>query len=122
MKEAIVCTDTTVKIQETSIPTPGPNDMLLKVEVFGLNPKDWKYPQWRKQDFNSGSDIAGTIEVVGKNVTEFKKGDRVATYHTMFQPGGGFAEFALAPANITFCIPPSISYEEVCALRNITDI
>jgi NADPH2:quinone reductase len=46
MKEAIVNTDIKVEIIDSPIPTPGPGDVLIKVEVSGSNPKDWKVPKW----------------------------------------------------------------------------
>jgi NADPH:quinone reductase len=46
MKEAIVSPDTTVKIVDSPIPVPGDSQVLVKVEVSGTNPKDWKLPKW----------------------------------------------------------------------------
>ena len=62
---------------------------------------------------NSGDDIAGIIEAVGENVTEFKKGDRVAAFHEMLAPHGSFAEYAIAWAYNTFHLPKETSFEEV---------
>lgn len=44
MKEARVYAGNpvTVQIRETSVPTPGPDQVLIKVHVSGTNPKDWK--------------------------------------------------------------------------------
>ena len=61
---------------------------------------------------NSGDDIAGVIESVGSDVTEFKRGDRVAAFHEMRSPHGSFAEYALAPAHTTFHLPRATSFEE----------
>jgi NADPH:quinone reductase-like Zn-dependent oxidoreductase len=41
MKEAIVQLDLSVKIQEIDIPTPGPDQVVIKVAYSGSNPKDW---------------------------------------------------------------------------------
>jgi NADPH2:quinone reductase len=41
MKEAIVQLDLSVKIQEVDIPTPGPDQVVIKVAYSGSNPKDW---------------------------------------------------------------------------------
>jgi len=35
-----------VEIIDTPIPTPGDNEVVIKVVVSGTNPKDWKYPMW----------------------------------------------------------------------------
>lgn len=48
---------------------------------------------------------------VGENVVEFKKGDRVAAFHEMLQPGGSYAEYAVAWKHTTFFLPKNISFE-----------
>jgi NADPH2:quinone reductase len=66
-----------------------------------------------KKSHNSGDDIAGIVESVGDNVTEFRAGDRVAAFHEMVTPNGSFAEYAIAWAASTFHLPKKISFEEV---------
>jgi NADPH:quinone reductase-like Zn-dependent oxidoreductase len=61
--------------------SPGPGELLVKVEAAALNPSDWKaqetgyyinsYPQIM------GSDAAGTVVAVGEGITGFQVGDRV---------------------------------------------
>ncbi|KAI9163098.1 Trans-enoyl reductase fsr4 [Paramyrothecium foliicola] len=116
MKEAIVCIDTSVKIHEVPVPTPGPKDVLIKVIVAGTNPKDWKVPTFFKKEQNSGDDIAGVVESVGADVTGFNKGDRVAAFHIMLSPSGAFAEYAIAPAHTVFPLPSSLSFEEAATI------
>lgn len=65
---------------------------------------------------NSGDDHAGYVHKVGSKVTEFKPGDRVASYHVIFQPHGSYAEYAIGPAHTTFHIPESISFEEAVTI------
>lgn len=123
MKEARVYADEThglkVQLHEVPIPTPAPDQVLIKVVVSGSNPKDWKFlsvfPD--RNGFNSGDDIAGIVQSVGDEVSwEFRPGDRVAAFHTMMGPSGSFAEYALASATATFHIPPSTSFEEAATL------
>lgn len=84
MKEAIVQPGPTVTIQDSPIPTLTNDDQLIiKVVVSGSNPKDWKLPEWLDKTGNSGDDIAGIVHEVGKNVYEFKPGDRVMAFHEM---------------------------------------
>ncbi|KAL5333315.1 chaperonin 10-like protein [Aspergillus crustosus] len=116
MKEAIVRKDTSVEIVESSIPKPGPGQILIKVIVAGSNPKDWKVPIIFGQEVNTGDDIAGTVEAIGENVVGFHKGDRVAAFHEMMTPHGAFAEYAIAPYYTTFHIPDSTSYEEAATI------
>jgi len=41
MKEATVAQDLKVTIRDAPIPSPGPNEVIIKVVVSGSNPKDW---------------------------------------------------------------------------------
>ena len=114
MKEAFVNKDLTVTIKDTQIPVPEAGHVLIRVVVSGLNPKDWKMPLVWPADgtpFNQGDDIAGYIEAVGDGVVGFNKGDRVAAFHQVMKPHGGFAEYAIAPGYTTFHIPPKTSFE-----------
>lgn len=112
MKEAIVAKGPKVSIHDVPVPKPNADQVLIKVIYSGSNPKDWKIPESGDPQ-NSGDDIAGIVEAVGENVTEFKKGDRVAAFHEMFTPGGSFAEYAIAWDHTTFHLPKKISFEEV---------
>jgi len=98
-----------------AIPTPGKNEVLVKLEAIGLNPADWKIRDYGilVENFLAvlGIDGAGVIASVGADVTIFKKGDRV-----FFQGsyGGGadyctFQEYSLAESDILSRIPPKIS-------------
>ena len=123
MKEARVYKDddlgVKVKLHDVPIPTPAPDQVLIKVVVSGSNPKDWKILSlYAGYDaFNSGDDIAGIVESVGSDtIGEFKPGDRVAAFHTMMTPSGSFAEYALAPATTTFHIPERTSFEEAATI------
>ncbi|KAL8998635.1 MAG: hypothetical protein Q9188_006061 [Gyalolechia gomerana] len=78
MKEAIVQPDLEVNIVDSPIPVPKDDEVVIKVVVSGSNPKDWKRPVWSNAAHNSGDDIAGVVHQVGRNVHEFKPGDRVA--------------------------------------------
>ena len=116
MKEAIVAKGPKVSLHDVPIPTPTAGQVLIKVIFSGSNPKDWKRPGMG-EPHNSGDDIAGIIEAVGENVTEFRKGDRVAAFHEMMTPHGSFAEYAIAWAYTTFHLPKKTSFEEVCHLN-----
>ncbi|KAK6214069.1 hypothetical protein LQW54_004846 [Pestalotiopsis sp. IQ-011] len=100
------------QIIHTPIPVPGENQVVIKVVVAGSNPKDWKLPLWRNEARNSGDDLAGIVHSVGKNVLEFKPGDRVAAYHEFNTEDGAFGEYSIAPSWSTFHLPAHISFEE----------
>lgn len=63
-------------------------------------------------EVNQGDDCAGHIQTVGKNVLNFKPGDRVASFHRVAEPGGTYAEFAIVPSWTTFHIPDDVSFEQ----------
>jgi NADPH2:quinone reductase len=117
MKEAIVAAGPKVTIQDIPIPTPEPNQVVIRVIVSGSNPKDWKIPDIiDKYNANSGDDIAGIVHSVGSSVYEFQPGDRVASFHEMLTPGGSFAEYAVGWSWTTFHIPPNVSFEEAATV------
>jgi len=116
MKEAIIHKGPRVEIINSNIPSPEADQLLIKVIVSGSNPKDWKRAQWTQQALNQGDDIAGIVHEVGENVTEFKKGDRVAAFHQMMAPHGSYAEYAISWEHCTFHIPQKISFEEAATI------
>ena len=61
-----------------------------------------------------GSDIAGRIEAVGKNVSKFKTGDEV--YGDLSGRWGGFAEYVCAPEKSLALKPASMSFDEAAAI------
>jgi NADPH2:quinone reductase len=65
---------------------------------------------------NQGDDIAGIVHSVGSNVTNFRPGDRVASFHEMLTPHGAFAEYAVGLEATTFHVPPSVSFEEAATI------
>jgi NADPH:quinone reductase-like Zn-dependent oxidoreductase len=107
-----------VRLQDLPIPQPLPDQVLIKVIVSGTNPKDWKYQVLFNgpQDTNTGDDIAGFVEAVGSNVTEFKVGDRVGAFHEMTTQYGSFAEYAIAWEKSTFHLPKQTSFEEAATV------
>lgn len=122
MKEAIVHPGGKVDIIDSPTPSPKASQVLIKVIVSGTNPKDWKVPDGMKKSANSGDDIAGIVEAVGDDVTEFRPGDRVAAFHQMVTPNGSFAEYAIAWAASTFHIPKNISFEEVRQFQKLLTV
>ncbi|KAF2117186.1 chaperonin 10-like protein [Lophiotrema nucula] len=105
-----------VEIIDTPIPTPKDHEIVIKVIVSGTNPKDWKYPLWKGWSHNSGDDIAGIVHSVGKDVYEFKPGDRVAAAHEFGTENGSFAEYSVALDWVTFHIPHNVSFEEAATI------
>ena len=69
------------ELGEAPIYTPGPKEVLVKIISSALNPVDWKIHTYgvfvEKFPAILGTDVAGTVEQVGAEVTKFGKGDRV---------------------------------------------
>ncbi|KAH6838614.1 chaperonin 10-like protein [Chaetomium sp. MPI-CAGE-AT-0009] len=70
-------------VEERPIPSPGPDEILVRNHAIALNPIDWK-----RVDYNIaipsypavlGSDVSGVVAAVGSNVTSFQPGDRTYT-------------------------------------------
>jgi len=104
--------------QERPMPALGPNEVLIKTQVVGLNPVDfklvlngnaaWQFPH------TLGLDTAGIVEAVGANVTAFAPGERVCG-HANLAHNGTFAEYVSLPAAVLARIPDTVSFETAAA-------
>ncbi|KAJ3558339.1 hypothetical protein NP233_g11527 [Leucocoprinus birnbaumii] len=106
------------------IPQAGEGEVLVKIRAAALNPVDWKIQKWgfliEEYPAVLGSDIAGDVISVGKNVTKFSIGDRVFGVCLPYPDYSGFQEYCKLKEEFSSKIPDSISYEEAstfpCAL------
>lgn len=99
-------------------PTPGAEEVLVKVHAVGLNPVDvklvaggnseWVYPH------TLGLDVAGVVTAVGAEVTRFKVGQRVCV-HGNLAKNGAFAEFVVELELALAEIPDALSFETAAA-------
>ncbi|MEL4895202.1 NAD(P)-dependent alcohol dehydrogenase [Crocosphaera sp. Alani8] len=116
-----------LKLQEVEKPQPNEGEVLVKVEATAIN--DWDWNLMRGTPFYirllcglfqpnisiPGAEIAGRVETVGDNVTQFKAGD--AVYGDISECGfGGFAEYVCVPETVLALKPESITYGEATAL------
>ncbi|KAL8969026.1 MAG: hypothetical protein Q9183_002192 [Haloplaca sp. 2 TL-2023] len=107
-------------VETRSIPSPSASQLLVKNAAIATNPVDWKIQDYgmfvSRYPTILGSDVCGTVEAVGSNVTHFKKGDRVTGYAasiTSNEPDdGAFQEYTLLNDNATAKIPDFMSFEE----------
>ncbi|KAI1323130.1 GroES-like protein [Xylariaceae sp. FL0255] len=106
------------RTEESAIPSPGPHEILIRVEVAGCNVKDYKHPlpNMYNNALNQGDDCAGTIAGLGSEVMAFRKGERVAGFHMMDTPFGTYADYAICPEHTVFRIPESMSFEEAATI------
>ncbi|KAJ7626540.1 chaperonin 10-like protein [Mycena polygramma] len=70
-------------LKDRGVPTPGPEEILVRVEAAGLNPVDPRIgrlyiPMWADLPTVPGAEAAGIVEAIGNDVKTFKIGDRVA--------------------------------------------
>ena len=114
-----------LKLEEVDNPVPGDDEVLIKVYAVSIN--DWDLGLLDGDFINRmlnglmkpkkkilGSDIAGRIEVIGKNVTQFKPGDEV--YGDLSGRWGGFAEYVCAGENELALKPPAMSFAQAAAI------
>ena len=106
---------------EMQRPTPGPNEVLIKVQAASVNPFDWKARAgYVKEMFpltfpaTLGSDISGTVEEVGPGAALFKRGNEV--YASLGLEGGGYAEYAVAKEAIVAAKPRTLDHVQAAAV------
>src|SRR5882757_6829159 len=124
-----------LKVEEIEKPVPNDNQVLVKVRAASLNPLDLTvrgplllrplFGLRKPKDTRLGVDYAGTVEAVGKNVTNFKPGDGVFGGRN-----GALAQYicpradraiALKPANISFEQASSVGVAGITALQGLRD-
>ena len=104
-----------LKYEEIAMPTPAPNDVLIRHTAIGLNFIDvyhrtGLYPL--HAPFIPGMEGAGVVEEVGANVKSLKKGDRVG-YAT--RPIGAYAQYRTMAEDRLIKIPDGVSDEQAAA-------
>jgi NADPH:quinone reductase-like Zn-dependent oxidoreductase len=101
-------------------PTPGPSEVLVKVEAAGVGPWDgWiragKSALSQPLPLTLGSDLSGDILVVGPGVFDLSVGDQVyGVTNPRFT--GAYAEHAVASAAMVSRKPPSLTYIEAASV------
>jgi len=127
-----------LKLEDIEKPVPNDDQILVKVRAVSVNPYDWHFiegtPKFMRamigglrkpKDIRLGVDFAGTVEGVGKNVTQYKPGDEVFGGST-----GAFAQYlcrratgsvAPKPAGLTFEQAASINIAGITALQGVRD-
>jgi NADPH:quinone reductase-like Zn-dependent oxidoreductase len=138
MKAALHCeygSPDVLKIEDVEKPVPNDNQLLVRVRAAAVNPLDLTITGplplrpilglRKPKETRLGVDYAGTVEAVGKNVTNFKPGEEVFGGKT-----GAFAEYvcvladrgvAPKPSNMTFEQAASVPVAALTALQGLRD-
>jgi NADPH:quinone reductase-like Zn-dependent oxidoreductase len=124
-------------VEEIEKPVPNEDQLLLRVHASSINAGDYRTMRatpfilrlmmgglGKPKDKRMGSDLAGTVEQVGANVTQFKVGDEVFGCRS-----GAFAEYVITregllahkPANLTFEQAAAVPVAALTALQGLRD-
>src|SRR6201991_2109114 len=106
---------------DTSQPSPGHGELLIKAEAVGVNFIDTyfrsgQYP--REVPFVLGTEVCGTVTAIGDGVAALNVGDRVVTANAV----GAYAEYCVAPADYVAFVPEGLPCDVVASalLRGMT--
>jgi NADPH:quinone reductase-like Zn-dependent oxidoreductase len=112
-----------LQIRDVEKPVPNDNEVLIKVRAASVNPFDWHFMRGtpyivrimaglRKPKVTRlGVDVAGQVEAVGRNVTQFKPGDKV-----FGACRGAFAEYACTSESALVMKPDNVTFEEAASV------
>jgi NADPH:quinone reductase-like Zn-dependent oxidoreductase len=100
-------------------PEPQTGEVLVRVYAAGVNPIDWKMRKGVFKDvrpvplpFTPGSELAGTVELLGPGVTGFEIGQAVYGRGAR----GAYADYAVIPADSLAPKPGNISFDQAASV------
>ena len=99
------------------LPKPGDTEILIRVAAAGVNRPDvfqraGSYPPPKGASDLPGLEVAGEVAAIGAGVSRWKVGDKVCA----LTPGGGYAQYALAPEDFVYPIPESFAAQQAAPL------
>ena len=112
-----------LQFKEIATPAPADDEILIHVRAASANPLDWHFMRgepWfmrlmiglrKPKDTRLGVDVAGVVEAVGRNVTQFKQGDAV-----FGGCRGAFAKRVCAKEDDLVLKPANLSFEQAAAV------
>src|SRR5689334_13024331 len=107
-----------LKIRDTEIPAPGPDDVRIRVRAFGINRAEtyMRRGAWGDVDAISGIECVGEVDLDPSG--HFKKGQRVVAI--MGGMGrtrpGSYAEYTCAPRSNVFAVETKLSWTDLAAI------
>lgn len=116
-----------LELKDIEKPIPKDGEVLVKVYATAVNDWDWclvrgspfyirVFCGWRKPNIPiPGAEVAGLVESVGQNVTQFRVGH--AVYGDISESGfGGFAEYVCVPETSLALMPEGLTFTEAAAI------
>ena len=116
-----------LQLKDVEKPTPKDNQVLVKIHAASANPADWHLMRaepflarlanglLKPTNTKLGADIAGHVEAVGSNVTQFQVGDPVFGSMPLHELGG-FAEYVCASEELLALKPAKLTFEQAAAV------
>ncbi|OVZ62974.1 NAD(P)H-quinone oxidoreductase [Pigmentiphaga sp. NML080357] len=106
-----------LRLAECAVPAPGAGEVLIEVAFAGVNRPDCaqrigRYPPPPGASPILGLEVSGRVVRVGPGVDRWREGDLVCA----LTPGGGYAEYCLAPATHCLPVPPGMALEQAASL------
>ena len=99
---------------DVPVPSPKPNEAVVKIHVAGVNFIDVYFREGRYPaalPFVNGQEASGVVTDVGSDVTTVQRGDRVAYTSAV----GSYAEYAAVPEQRLVKIPDELDFEQAAA-------
>jgi len=107
-----------LEIEECNIPSPEPREILIKVEAIGINPVETYIRAGTHYKPNlpltPGHDASGVIHQIGRDVKNFKVGERVYTSQTLT---GAYAQYTLTSETGVHKLPEHFTFEQGAAIN-----
>ena len=114
--------ETAPVVEDVATPDIGPDEVLVRIAASALNPLDVKLQQGAMHWFfplefpyTIGTDLAGTIERLGSDVTGWNEGDEIVARVDPTN-GGAMAEFAAVPASYLVKAPGSLRIAQAAGI------
>jgi len=121
-----------LQLRDLEKPTPKDNEVLIKTHATTVTSADWRvrsltvptgfglitrlvFGVLRPKQTILGTELAGVVEAVGKNVTKFKRGDQIFAFSDVAM--GCYVEYKCMPENGLISLKPAnLTYEEAASL------
>jgi NADPH:quinone reductase-like Zn-dependent oxidoreductase len=124
--------DVVLQLREIDRPVVGDDEVLVRVRAASVHPDVWHVVTGRPYVLRlmgagvskpkspvPGTDVAGVVESVGKDVTRFGPGDEVfgdTRIELQWRNGGAFAEYVSVPQDALALKPNGITFEQAAAV------